>query len=36
VSHSPDERYALITKPDLRGTDLLLIDNFRCGGARVV
>ena len=29
LSISPDERYALITKPDLRGTDLYLVDHFR-------
>ena len=29
ISISPDERYALITSADERGTDLLLIENFR-------
>ena len=29
LSISPDERYALITKPDSRGTDLYLVDHFR-------
>ena len=29
LSISPDGRYALITKPDESGTDLLLVDNFR-------
>jgi hypothetical protein len=29
ISISPDERYALITGADERGSDLLLIENFR-------
>lgn len=29
LSVSPDERYALLTKPDFSGTDLLLVNNFR-------
>jgi Tol biopolymer transport system component len=29
VSISPDERYALVTKPDPQGADLLLVKNFR-------
>jgi len=29
LSISPDERYALITKPDLSGTDLYLVERFR-------
>jgi hypothetical protein len=28
MSVSPDERYALLTKIDLSGTDLLLVNNF--------
>jgi dipeptidyl aminopeptidase/acylaminoacyl peptidase len=29
LSLSPDQRYALVTRPDPRGTDLLLVENFR-------
>jgi dipeptidyl aminopeptidase/acylaminoacyl peptidase len=29
LSISPNEQYALVTKPDLGGTDLLLVNNFR-------
>ena len=29
ISVSPDERYVLLTKPDVSGTDLLLVNNFR-------
>ncbi len=29
MSVSPDERYVVVTRPDLRGTDLLLVDGFR-------
>jgi hypothetical protein len=29
LSISPDGRYALVTKPDERGTDLLLVEQFR-------
>ena len=29
LSISPDGRYALITRPDQRGTDLFLVDGFR-------
>jgi hypothetical protein len=29
LSLTPDERYLLITKPDLKGTDLMLVDGFR-------
>ncbi len=28
-SLSPDERYLLLTKPDEKGTDLMLVENFR-------
>jgi eukaryotic-like serine/threonine-protein kinase len=28
LSISPDERYALVTKPDQKGTDLMLVENF--------
>ena len=29
MSVSPDERYALVTKPDISGTDLLIVNDFR-------
>jgi len=29
LSVSPDERYVLVTKPDLRGADLMLVERFR-------
>jgi dipeptidyl aminopeptidase/acylaminoacyl peptidase len=29
ISVSPDDRYALVNKPDRRGTDLLLVSKFR-------
>jgi hypothetical protein len=29
ISVSPDERYVLITRPDTRGTDLLLVEDFQ-------
>jgi Tol biopolymer transport system component len=29
LSLSPDERYLLLTKPDLKGTDLMLVEGFR-------
>ena len=29
LSTSPDSRYALVTKADERGTDLLLVEHFR-------
>jgi hypothetical protein len=29
LSISPDERYALLTKLDTSGSDLLLVNNFR-------
>jgi hypothetical protein len=28
-SLSADERYLLLTKPDDKGTDLMLVENFR-------
>jgi Tol biopolymer transport system component len=29
LSLTPDERYLLLTKPDLKGTDLMLVEGFR-------
>lgn len=29
LSVTPDERYLLLTHPDLKGTDLMLVENFR-------
>jgi hypothetical protein len=30
LSMAPDGRYALVTKPDERGSDLLLVEHFQC------
>jgi len=29
LSVSPDERYVLLAKPDEKGTDLVLVEDFR-------